>query len=116
VRGRKHELMPIPGSPPSSINLPDGCAFHPRCAFAMDVCRVDRPELMSVDRLGTLHQSACWLPRDGSWWESRAAGEPQAARADRGGAANHRWTAGPGRRSGAAGGRPSSMSVEEIIT
>jgi oligopeptide/dipeptide ABC transporter ATP-binding protein len=116
VRGRKDELTPIPGSPPSSINLPTGCAFHPRCAFAMDVCRVDRPELMSVDRLGTLHQSACWLPRDGSWWESRAAGEPSAAQADRGEAAIHRWPAGHGRQPESSAGFPSSMSAEEIIT
>ena len=57
------------------IDVPTGCAFYPRCAFAMDVCRVDRPELMSVDHLGGAHRSACWLPREGSWWESRTAGE-----------------------------------------
>jgi oligopeptide/dipeptide ABC transporter ATP-binding protein len=83
VRGRRHQLAPIPGSPPSLIDVPTGCAFHPRCAFAMDVCRVDRPELMSVDHLGAAHRSACWLPREGSWWESRAAGESLPAQPNR---------------------------------
>ncbi len=29
-------LKPITGQPPSLINLPSGCAFHPRCAYVMD--------------------------------------------------------------------------------
>jgi peptide/nickel transport system ATP-binding protein len=33
-RGRTERLIPIGGTPPSLINLPSGCAFHPRCAFA----------------------------------------------------------------------------------
>ncbi|WP_174531694.1 ABC transporter ATP-binding protein, partial [Micromonospora maritima] len=28
------DLVPIPGNPPSLINLPSGCAFHPRCRYA----------------------------------------------------------------------------------
>jgi peptide/nickel transport system ATP-binding protein len=32
-RDRQDRLRPIPGSPPSLINVPSGCAFHPRCAF-----------------------------------------------------------------------------------
>ena len=31
-------LRPITGQPPSLINLPSGCAFHPRCAYVMDKC------------------------------------------------------------------------------
>ncbi|MFI8302167.1 ABC transporter ATP-binding protein [Streptomyces sp. NPDC085927] len=42
-------LMPIPGSPPSLLNPPTGCAFHPRCAFTDLVpgsrCSGERPEL-----------------------------------------------------------------------
>lgn len=34
----------IPGNPPDLVNLPSGCAFHPRCPAAMDVCRTVRPE------------------------------------------------------------------------
>ncbi len=32
-RERSDRLLPIPGSPPSLINVPSGCAFHPRCAY-----------------------------------------------------------------------------------
>ena len=65
ARGR---LRPIPGSPPSLINLPAGCSFHPRCPYAMDRCSVEEPPLREVvadgvARDGT-HQSACWLPFD----------------------------------------------------
>src|SRR4051812_33134621 len=42
-------LLPIPGSPPSLLNPPSGCAFHPRCAFTDKVdgarCKEDRPTL-----------------------------------------------------------------------
>lgn len=41
-------LEPIPGSPPSLINLPDGCVFGPRCAFVTEACRSSEPELRSV--------------------------------------------------------------------
>jgi peptide/nickel transport system ATP-binding protein len=71
VRGRQHELRAIPGAPPSLINPPSGCAFHPRCRFAMDRCRTDVPPLMQVDAGADMHQSACWLPASGSWWEER---------------------------------------------
>ncbi len=36
------ELTPIPGTPPSLVNQPDGCPFEPRCTMAIDECRVDR--------------------------------------------------------------------------
>ncbi|HEY9475395.1 MAG TPA: ABC transporter ATP-binding protein [Mycobacteriales bacterium] len=58
--GRRQRLTPIPGQPPSLINLPAGCPFHPRCADAMDRCRTESPELEQRDGLG--HRSACWLP------------------------------------------------------
>jgi peptide/nickel transport system ATP-binding protein len=110
VRGRKDELTPIPGAPPSLINLPSGCAFHPRCEYAMDVCRVDRPNLMSVDHTGQAHVSACWLPRDGSWWGSRLAGEPQVPQHDAG-AVGHRSRAWPSPE----GGAHPTASTEEVI-
>ncbi|MFI5041229.1 MAG: ABC transporter ATP-binding protein, partial [Acidimicrobiales bacterium] len=54
-------LRPISGQPPSLINLPRGCPFHPRCPYVMDRCRVDEPSLMEIEgRPG--HTSACWLP------------------------------------------------------
>jgi oligopeptide transport system ATP-binding protein len=38
-------LTTIPGQPPNLQRLPQGCAFHPRCASASDRCRVERPAL-----------------------------------------------------------------------
>src|SRR6266851_4612743 len=54
-------LRPITGQPPSLIRLPPGCAFHPRCAYVMDRCLTDQPELFAVGDAGE-HRSACWLP------------------------------------------------------
>ena len=39
----KGKLVGIPGLPPALLNLPDGCAFHPRCPFAFDRCSVEIP-------------------------------------------------------------------------
>lgn len=50
------ELQPIQGSPPSLINLPAGCSYHPRCQRAAEDCRVTRPDLV---KSGSLHQVAC---------------------------------------------------------
>jgi oligopeptide/dipeptide ABC transporter ATP-binding protein len=54
-------LRPITGQPPSLINVPSGCAFHPRCAYVMDKCLTEEPTLTPVGDDG-FHQSACWLP------------------------------------------------------
>jgi peptide/nickel transport system ATP-binding protein len=48
----------LEGDPPSPVNVPTGCAFHPRCASAMPVCRQQRPELVPV---GGGRQAACHL-------------------------------------------------------
>jgi oligopeptide transport system ATP-binding protein len=51
-------LVPIRGAPPSLINTPSGCAFHPRCAFMRpERCPVEVPELRRV--AGYDHLSAC---------------------------------------------------------
>jgi peptide/nickel transport system ATP-binding protein len=39
------ELKPIKGSVPELTHLPDGCRFHPRCRFCLDICREKRPEM-----------------------------------------------------------------------
>jgi oligopeptide/dipeptide ABC transporter ATP-binding protein len=54
---RRERLLPISGSPPSAVNLPPGCAFHPRCPYSEDVCSSDVPEVMV--RPGTDHVCAC---------------------------------------------------------
>lgn len=46
------KLIPIKGNPPSMVNPPDGCAFHERCDFAMDICRREVPPDADV---------RCWL-------------------------------------------------------
>jgi oligopeptide/dipeptide ABC transporter ATP-binding protein len=63
--GAKGRLKPIPGQPPSLINVPSGCSFHPRCAYVMDRCITEEPSLHPVGTatdIGVGHDSACWLP------------------------------------------------------
>jgi peptide/nickel transport system ATP-binding protein len=55
---RVEKLESIPGVVPSLINPPPGCRFHPRCPYAMDICRTEEPPLVSV---GRNHRVACWL-------------------------------------------------------
>jgi oligopeptide/dipeptide ABC transporter ATP-binding protein len=59
--GERARLNPIGGQPPSLINLPSGCKFHPRCPYVMDNCRREEPLLGPVNGRST-HTSACWLP------------------------------------------------------
>jgi peptide/nickel transport system ATP-binding protein len=56
------QLRPIKGMPPSLINLPTGCSFHPRCPYVMDVCKKDEPHLLPAAVAGNgAHLSACHL-------------------------------------------------------
>ena len=50
-------LTPITGSPPSLLNLPEGCPFQTRCPMVRDRCRVDEPDLYATDAPG--HRAAC---------------------------------------------------------
>ena len=54
---RTDRLKPIVGQPPSLIRVPPGCAFHPRCPFASDICRQETPALEPKD--GPEHLAAC---------------------------------------------------------
>ncbi|MER7459229.1 ABC transporter ATP-binding protein [Micromonospora sp. NPDC126480] len=59
------DLVPIPGNPPSLINLPSGCAFHPRCRYADrngTRSRAEVPELRPAGAPG--HLVACHLSAD----------------------------------------------------
>jgi len=56
---RLERLNPIAGAPPSLINVPPGCPFHPRCEYAFDRCRHDVPPLVETD---PGHEDACLLP------------------------------------------------------
>jgi oligopeptide/dipeptide ABC transporter ATP-binding protein len=51
------QLTPIPGAPPSMLNPPPGCAFHPRCPLAQPKCAIEVPALRLVGEHGGL--SAC---------------------------------------------------------
>ncbi|MCF8885427.1 MAG: ABC transporter ATP-binding protein [Nitrososphaerota archaeon] len=42
------ELKPIPGSPPDMRNPPQGCRFWPRCPHAMEKCKIEEPQLLSL--------------------------------------------------------------------
>jgi peptide/nickel transport system ATP-binding protein len=61
--GERNRLHSIHGQPPSLISLPPGCPFSPRCAYVMDRCRTEVPQLAAVGTDAT-HLSACWLPHD----------------------------------------------------
>jgi peptide/nickel transport system ATP-binding protein len=53
-------LTQIPGQPPSLLNPPRGCRFHPRCPYVMNVCKEKEPELQPIsDEAG--HLQACHL-------------------------------------------------------
>ncbi len=52
------ELATLSGAPPSLLDPPPGCRFHPRCDQAMPVCRQDVPPWKEVR---PAHGTACWL-------------------------------------------------------
>jgi oligopeptide/dipeptide ABC transporter ATP-binding protein len=49
IRRERQRIKPIPGIVPDLINLPLGCAFHPRCAFARDDCLGQDIPLVEVE-------------------------------------------------------------------
>jgi peptide/nickel transport system ATP-binding protein len=57
VGPQAERLVQIPGAMPRLDAIPKGCAFHPRCAFAFDRCRAERPEAMPAGQ----SLAACWL-------------------------------------------------------
>ena len=75
LHGPRRRMAGIPGSPPDLRTPPSGCAFHPRCRFAMDVCSTDVPVTISLAPGN--RSAACWL-QDGhvSVPPELAAGEP----------------------------------------
>jgi peptide/nickel transport system ATP-binding protein len=61
VIGEKRRLEAIPGSPPSLVNPPDGCRFHPRCRYAKDICTTTDPPYV-VPIAG--HRALCHFSQD----------------------------------------------------
>ena len=58
----RRERIVLRGDVPSSISPPSGCRFHPRCAYATEICRTDEPPL--VPHRGEGHLAACHHPRN----------------------------------------------------
>jgi oligopeptide/dipeptide ABC transporter ATP-binding protein len=70
-------LRPIPGQPPSLINRPPGCPFHPRCFLSQGRvrCREEEPPLRPIDG-GTGHLSACHFAEELIGRHSKFAPQP----------------------------------------
>jgi peptide/nickel transport system ATP-binding protein len=52
------ERKVVPGEPQNPIAWPAGCRFHPRCPYAMEICKVKEPPM---EEIKPGHQAACWL-------------------------------------------------------
>ena len=48
VDQKGQELTVIKGLPPALVSPPPGCSFHPRCTFARDICKQEKPDLFPV--------------------------------------------------------------------
>jgi peptide/nickel transport system ATP-binding protein/oligopeptide transport system ATP-binding protein len=57
-RKGRTRLLEISGMVPSLYELPRGCSFHPRCRYAMDICRETPPKFFD---LGGIHRMRCYL-------------------------------------------------------
>ena len=80
---RELELVPIPGHPPSLINRPGGCSFHPRCPYLRLSHTQTEPQLKPTSD-APRHQVACLLgqqTRRDLWGQLRQGALPEAARA-----------------------------------
>jgi oligopeptide/dipeptide ABC transporter ATP-binding protein len=66
-RLRGKVLHYIPGTVPSLLHPPLGCRFHPRCSYAIETCKQNRPELLEVE---DEHFVACYnMPKE-PWWRT----------------------------------------------
>jgi peptide/nickel transport system ATP-binding protein len=72
-------LEQIPGQPPSLLNPPSGCPFHPRCEFVMNICREELP-VLEPSVQGEGHRFRCHLDDEARariWGQKRAALNPE---------------------------------------
>ncbi|HVO29489.1 MAG TPA: oligopeptide/dipeptide ABC transporter ATP-binding protein, partial [bacterium] len=49
------------GEPPDPARIPSGCAFHPRCAYAKEICEREEPPLVTI---GATRAASCHFARD----------------------------------------------------
>ena len=61
LRGEKKRLTSIPGDPPSLVEPPTGCRFHPRCKYAKEICQKQVPQFID---LGNGQRSLCHFAKD----------------------------------------------------
>lgn len=61
VKGKVRRLTTISGNPPSLVEPPSGCRFHPRCPYAQDICKQQMPPAIAV---GVNHLSYCHFAKD----------------------------------------------------
>ena len=79
---RDEELVPISGLPPSLIQRPGGCHFHPRCPYVRESHKTIDPALEPVPDAAD-HKVRCLLPsptRRALWAELRAGADPETAK------------------------------------
>jgi len=60
IKAAKTRMISIPGAPPDLLDPPSGCRFHPRCRFAMDVCKKKEPIMADVSGKED-HFVSCYL-------------------------------------------------------
>ncbi len=74
VGGESEVLLPIPGTPPSLLNPPTGCPFHPRCTFSVkvpsDLCVTTLPVLERSVSGSAEHLKRCHLRDSAEIYES----------------------------------------------
>jgi peptide/nickel transport system ATP-binding protein len=61
LHGEKKVMIGIDGAPPDLRNVPSGCPFHPRCAWAMDICVTQKPPALTVHDVSGAREVMCWL-------------------------------------------------------
>jgi oligopeptide transport system ATP-binding protein len=73
VPGRSSELAGVAGDPPSPVDPPSGCRFHPRCPLAQEpVCSTEEP-LLAAGPVTPVHRAACHF----AWRRPPAPHEPE---------------------------------------
>lgn len=68
-RSKSRRLHTIEGSVPSLAQMPNGCPFANRCAFAQATCFTTKPVLKSESPISQSHQVACFAPQTGDLYE-----------------------------------------------
>jgi len=50
IKEQRRKMISIPGTPPDLLRPPSGCKFHPRCSYAMDICKKNEPEFIEISK------------------------------------------------------------------